>query len=198
MLLWEREEAPTWRFDRKVYWPKASTCQTYTNKLRGLVNLDCHFWRWGTIKLARQTCQPIFSAVKIPDFFYINQASALNKIHDRSVEISTKLYRHNNPTNAYDSEFGEKWIAHLEAEINNSYPSLDGLVISRILLKRLKPPGFGQRPELDHDILRMETIQANIEHELTRLHQQKMVLIAWLQAGIAGAIATGLLWWLIL
>lgn len=136
--------------------------------------------------------------MNLPDFFYINQTNALNRLHDRSVAVLTKLFRHKNPNNAYDSEFGEKWIGQLKAEINNGYPGLNGLIESRILRGRLEPSGFGQRPELDHDILRMETIQTNIERELTRLHQQKMLLIASLQAAIKGALAIGLLWWLIL
>lgn len=136
--------------------------------------------------------------MKIPDFFYINQTRALNRIHERSTVILVKLGKHKNPNNAYDSEFGEKWINQLMAEIDVLHPSLNSLTKSRIFMERLKPAEFGQRPELDHDTLRLETILANTEHELTRLCQQKMVLIGLVQAGIAGAAATGLLWWLIL
>jgi hypothetical protein len=120
--------------------------------------------------------------VKFPDFFYIKQTRRLNTLHDFSVDRLASLHRRSNPQNAYDAEWG---MAQLESLTNSILLSqLKPDSIARILRHKLQPSGFYQRPEMDRDTFRIETIQANIEQELVWLLVKKTNLFMFIQIGI--------------
>lgn len=126
--------------------------------------------------------------MKFPDLFYIKQTRILNNLHAFSVELLAKLYSHDNPLDAYNSEWGDRQIGNLTASIQTAQDVLGKERAGRILRRRIPPPGFTQRAELDRDVLKMEILQGNIEQELEQLSLRKSALIGWLQAGLLLAI----------
>lgn len=126
--------------------------------------------------------------MKLPDFFYIKQTRALNNLHDFSVELLARLYAQANPVDAYSSEWGDRQIRNLTVSIETALDVLKSDTIHRLLRQRLSPPGFTHRAELDRDVLKMEILQGNIEHELSRIYLKKSALLGWIQAAILLAI----------
>lgn len=122
--------------------------------------------------------------MKFPDLFYIKQTRILNNLHDFSVELLARLYSHDNPVDAYNAEWGERQIINLTASIETSIHIIGKERAGRLLRRKMSPPGFTQRAELDRDVLRIETLQANIEHELEILSTKKIVLLGWIANGL--------------
>lgn len=126
--------------------------------------------------------------MKLPDFLYIKQTRVLNNLHDFSVELLARLYSHDNPVDAYNAEWGERQISNLTVSIETSLNIIGKERAGRLLRRKMSPPGFTQRAELDRDVLRIETLQLNLELELENLFSKKVILLGWIATGLLLAI----------